>query len=169
MIAGMEINKEGKLFIGIIVVILIAIVVLYRATKPDDGSANAGRNSTAEIGSTVPNTNNNTMEGLEIKDIVTGTGAEAVAGKTVSVHYTGTLVDGKKFDSSRDRGEPFSFILGTGQVIRGWDEGVKGMKVGGKRNLTIAPELAYGDRAVGGGLIPANSTLIFEVELLGVK
>lgn len=170
MIAGMEINKEGKLFIGIIVVILLAIAILYQTTKPNDGSADAGRNSTAEIGSTVPNTTtNNTMEGLEIKDIAVGTGAEAVAGKTVSVHYVGTLLDGKKFDSSRDRGEPFSFVLGTGSVIRGWDEGVKGMKVGGKRKLTIAPELAYGDRAVGGGLIPANSTLVFEVELLGVK
>ncbi|MFA6365182.1 MAG: FKBP-type peptidyl-prolyl cis-trans isomerase [Candidatus Paceibacterota bacterium] len=109
------------------------------------------------------------MNGLEIIDEVVGTGTEAVAGKTVSVHYVGTLTNGKKFDSSRDRGTPFSFNLGAGEVIKGWDQGVAGMKVGGKRKLTIAPELAYGSREVGGGLIPANSTLVFEVELLDIK
>lgn len=104
---------------------------------------------------------------LESTDISVGTGDEAVAGKTVSVHYTGTLTDGTKFDSSLDRGQPFEFVLGTGQVIKGWDDGVAGMKVGGKRKLVIPPDLAYGDRAQGS--IPANSTLVFEVELLGVK
>jgi len=106
---------------------------------------------------------------LEVVDLVVGQGQEATAGKQVSVHYTGTLTNGKKFDSSLDRGQPFKFKLGAGQVIQGWDQGVAGMKIGGKRKLTIPPELAYGNRAVGGDLIPANSTLIFEVELLGVS
>ena len=106
---------------------------------------------------------------LEVVDLVVGEGPEATAGKTVSVHYTGTLTNGKKFDSSLDRGQPFKFPLGAGRVIKGWDQGVAGMKVGGKRKLTIPPELAYGSQAVGGDLIPANSTLVFEVELLGVS
>ena len=105
-----------------------------------------------------------------------GTGAIAEAGKTVSVHYTGWLYDpaaadkkGKKFDSSRDRGQPFSFPLGGGHVIRGWDVGVAGMKVGGSRTLIIPSDMAYGERAVGNGLIPAKSTLLFDVELLGIN
>jgi FKBP-type peptidyl-prolyl cis-trans isomerase len=105
-------------------------------------------------------------EELRIEDIRVGTGAEAKAGQRVSVHYVGTLVDGKKFDSSRDRGRPFEFALGAGQVIKGWDQGVAGMKIGGLRKLTIPPGLAYGSRGVGNGLIPPNATLMFEVELL---
>jgi len=105
---------------------------------------------------------------LEIEDVVVGTGAEAVKGKLVSVHYTGWLTDGKKFDSSKDRGQPFQFPLGRGQVIRGWDDGVQGMKVGGKRKLTTPPDLGYG-ALVAGGVIPPNATLVFEVELLGVR
>ncbi len=105
---------------------------------------------------------------LQIEDVVVGTGAEAIKGKTVSVHYTGWLTDGKKFDSSKDRGQPFQFPLGRGHVIRGWDEGVAGMKVGGKRKLTIPPDLGYGAQGAG-GVIPPNATLVFEVELLGVK
>ncbi len=104
---------------------------------------------------------------LKSEDLTAGTGAEAVAGKNVSVHYTGTLTDGSKFDSSHDRGEPFRFRLGAGQVIQGWDQGVVGMKVGGKRRLTIPPELGYGARGFP-PVIPPNSTLVFEVELLGV-
>lgn len=100
-------------------------------------------------------------------DEVLGIGAEAVAGKKITVHYTGILTDGKKFDSSKDRNAPFSFILGAGQVIKGWDEGVLGMKIGGKRKLTIPPGLAYGDKAT--GAIPANATLIFTIELLKVE
>ena len=107
-------------------------------------------------------------DSLKIEDLVVGTGAEATSGKTVSVHYTGSLTDGKKFDSSKDRGQPFNFSLGAGQVIRGWDEGVAGMKVGGKRKLTIPPDLGYGSRGAGGA-IPPNATLVFEVELLGVR
>jgi len=109
------------------------------------------------------------MTELQIEDIVVGTGASPTKGQTVVVHYTGWLTDGKKFDSSVDRGTPFEFKIGLGEVIQGWDQGVLTMKIGGKRKLTIPPELAYGSRDVGGGLIPANSTLIFEVELLGLK
>ena len=108
-----------------------------------------------------------TPSGLQYRDDVVGTGDEAVPGQTVSVHYTGTLTDGKKFDSSRDRGQPFSFPLGGGRVIRGWDEGVAGMRVGGRRTLVIPPELGYGSRPV--GPIPPNSTLVFDVELLAVR
>ena len=103
----------------------------------------------------------------QIKDVKVGDGAEAKAGDVVSVHYVGTLTNGKKFDSSRDRGQPFSFTLGRGQVIRGWDVGVAGMKVGGSRHLTIPPEEGYGARGAG-GVIPPNATLVFEVELLKV-
>jgi FKBP-type peptidyl-prolyl cis-trans isomerase len=110
-----------------------------------------------------------TKSGLEYVDQKVGTGDEAKAGNTVTVHYTGWLKDGKKFDSSKDRDRPFQFKLGAGRVIKGWDEGVAGMKVGGKRKLIIPPELGYGNRDVGNGLIPANSTLVFEVELLKVE
>ena len=105
---------------------------------------------------------------LETEDLVEGTGELAVSGKSVTVHYTGTLTDGTKFDSSLDRDTPFTFNLGAGEVIKGWDQGVTGMKVGGKRKLTIPPELGYGD-AGSGASIPPNSTLIFEVELLNVE
>ena len=107
-------------------------------------------------------------DGLKYTDDQVGTGTEATAGKTVSVHYTGWLLDGTKFDSSRDRGQPFSFPLGAGRVIKGWDEGVAGMKIGGKRTLVIPPDLGYGARGAG-GVIPPNATLKFEVELLDVK
>ncbi|GMU60647.1 MAG: peptidyl-prolyl cis-trans isomerase [Myxococcaceae bacterium] len=105
---------------------------------------------------------------LKIEELKQGTGAEAKAGQDVSVHYVGTLTDGSKFDSSRDRGSPFQFRLGAGQVIKGWDQGVAGMKVGGLRKLTIPPELGYGARGFP-PVIPGNSTLVFEVELLGVS
>ncbi len=109
-----------------------------------------------------------TPSGLVIDEIVVGEGAEAAAGQRVSVHYTGWLTDGAKFDSSVDRNDPFDFPLGRGHVIPGWDEGVAGMKVGGKRKLTIPPHLGYGQNGAG-GVIPPNATLIFEVELLAVR
>lgn len=109
-----------------------------------------------------------TASGLAYVDQTIGSGEVAVAGKTATVHYTGWLENGKKFDSSVDRGQPFSFPLGAGRVIKGWDEGVQGMKVGGKRKLTIPPGLGYGSRGAG-GVIPPNATLIFDVELLGVQ
>src|SRR5581483_1169181 len=109
----------------------------------------------------------NDVTTLQITDIVVGNGAEAKTGQQVSVHYTGWLTNGKKFDSSKDRGQPFTIPLGAGRVIKGWDQGIPGMKVGGKRKLVIPPQLAYGDRGFS-SLIPPNSTLVFEVELLKV-
>ena len=103
----------------------------------------------------------------QITDLRAGTGPEAKAGDTVTVHYTGTLDDGTKFDSSRDRGQPFNFPLGAGRVIQGWDQGIAGMKVGGRRKLTIPPHLGYGSRGAGGAIKP-NETLIFVVDLLSV-
>ena len=109
-----------------------------------------------------------TSSGLVIEDLVVGEGVAAASGNKVTVHYTGTLTDGKKFDSSRDRGEPFEVTLGQRRVIAGWEMGLKGMKVGEKRRLTIPPDLGYGARGAG-GVIPPNATLIFEVELLAIR
>ena len=108
------------------------------------------------------------MAELEIEDQIVGDGEEAVAGQTVEVHYTGWLTDGTKFDSSHDRDQTFSFKLGGGQVIAGWDQGVAGMKIGGSRKLTIPAELGYGERGAG-GVIPPNATLVFKVELIGLS
>ena len=109
-----------------------------------------------------------TDSGLKYEDLVEGNGATAETGRQVVVHYTGWLTDGRKFDSSVDRNQPFDFALGRGMVIRGWDEGVAGMKVGGKRKLTIPPQLGYGAQGAG-GVIPPNATLVFEVELLDIR
>ena len=109
-----------------------------------------------------------TASGLVYEDTVVGEGAEAQAGQFVTVHYTGWLTNGSKFDSSKDRNDPFQFPLGRGHVIKGWDEGVQGMKIGGTRKLTIPAELGYGARGAG-GVIPPNATLVFEVELLGLQ
>ena len=109
-----------------------------------------------------------TSSGLEYIEVEVGTGAQAVAGKTVAVHYTGKFQDGKVFDSSVSRGEPIEFQLGRGNVIQGWDEGIALMKVGGKAQLIIPPALAYGERGAG-GVIPPNATLVFDVELVSVK
>ena len=112
-------------------------------------------------------TQTTTASGLVIEELEVGTGETAVAGRMVSVHYTGWLTDGRKFDSSKDRNDPFNFPLAAGHVIRGWDEGVQGMRVGGVRKLTIPPHLGYGARGAG-GVIPPNATLVFEVELLEI-
>ncbi len=144
-----------------IVFLLVAVVVLYIGY-----SFIPSKNSAQDEVAVITN-KNTTIEGMTIEDLKVGTGKTAEAGTMVSVHYVGTLTNGAKFDSSRDRGNPFTFALGAGQVIEGWDRGVVGMKVGGLRKLTIPPDLAYGNRAIGS--IPANSTLVFEVELLDVK
>ena len=117
--------------------------------------------------STNPHALVSTSSGLEYKDLLVGTGEKASTGDLAVVHYTGWLEDGTKFDSSLDRGEPFEFVIGRGEVIRGWDEGVKSMRVGGKRELVIPPELAYGDSGV--GVIPPGATLRFEVELIELR
>jgi FKBP-type peptidyl-prolyl cis-trans isomerase len=126
------------------------------------GAASGGATSTGASAQEVT-----LPDGLKMQDLKVGDGAIAEDGSTVQVHYTGWLTNGTKFDSSVDRGTPFSFRLGTGQVIRGWDEGVKGMRVGGKRKLTIPPSLGYGDRGAG-DVIPPGATLLFDVELLSV-
>ncbi|MGI8420428.1 MAG: FKBP-type peptidyl-prolyl cis-trans isomerase [Candidatus Levyibacteriota bacterium] len=124
-------------------------------------------NSSTQEATTTTNQTNTATQGLKIKDEKVGTGAGVKSGDTVVINYTGTLTNGKKFDSSYDHGQPFTTQIGVGQVIKGWDEGVIGMKVGGKRKLMIPPSLGYGDQATGN--IPPNSTLIFEVELEGIK
>lgn len=126
-----------------------------------------GPGQATKAGKTMDQKVTTTPSGLKYVDLVPGTGAEARRGQTVKVHYTGWLTDGTKFDSSVDRGQPFTFPLGAGRVIKGWDEGVAGMKVGGKRKLTIPPQLGYGARGAG-GVIPPNAELIFEVELLDI-
>jgi len=158
-----------KEWVAITVAVVVALFMFFGGSIASIFSPKAIVDQVANPGSTNTDMKNiSTVSGLEIYDESVGTGAEAVAGKTVTAHYVGTLTNGFKFDSSVDRGQPFSFALGAGQVIRGWDLGIQGMKVGGKRRLVISPELGYGSQSVG-GVIPANSTLVFEVELLGVR
>jgi FKBP-type peptidyl-prolyl cis-trans isomerase len=145
---------------------LIPLFVVFAVLGVTFGCGNTSKSSTSSP-TKVSGQPKATASGLQYWDIVEGTGATAVAGSQVRVHYTGWLTSGEKFDSSVDRGQPFSFPLGAGQVIKGWDEGVAGMKVGGKRQLRIPPELGYGAPG-SGGVIPPNATLIFDVELLDV-
>lgn len=145
-------------------IIIVVGGLVYLFTKSNDATSTMGTSPVATTSTS------NTMETTEliIEDEVVGTGTEAKAGDSVTVHYIGSLTNGTVFDASRSHGDQgFTFTLGAGQVIKGWDQGVAGMKVGGKRKLTIPSSLAYGNQAVG-GVIPANSTLIFEVELLKV-
>ena len=140
---------------GLILVFLAAVTVLAVACSGSSDEVDMDSITTSP-------------SGLQYREIVVGTGTAASAGDTAVVHYTGWLMDGTKFDSSVDRGQPFDFILGAGAVIAGWDEGVGSMKVGGKRELIIPPDLGYGDRGAG-GVIPPGATLKFEVELLELK
>ncbi|OQY87961.1 MAG: peptidylprolyl isomerase [Anaerolineae bacterium UTCFX2] len=150
--------RNTRIAIGAVVVIILAAVAffVYNSRPPAESQPTPG------------GTMITTASGLQYEDLVIGTGAQAQPGDTVSVQYTGWLQDGTKFDSSLNRNQPFTFTLDMGNVIRGWDEGVGGMKVGGKRRLVIPPDLAYGSRGAG-GVIPPNATLIFEVELLEVR
>jgi FKBP-type peptidyl-prolyl cis-trans isomerase FkpA len=140
---------------------VLTLLVALVSASARAGAPAGGPSKTTGKGTT-------TASGLKYWDLKKGTGAVAKAGATVKVHYTGWLTDGKKFDSSVDRNEPFEFKLGAGMVIRGWDEGVAGMKVGGKRQLQIPPDLGYGARGAGAA-IPPNAMLVFDVELLGVS
>jgi len=150
--------RNTRIAIMVILVVVVALVAFFAIQK-----SNKKTNTATGGGNMIT-----TQSGLQYQDLVAGAGAEAVAGKSVTVHYTGTLQDGSQFDSSVDRNQPYSFTLGAGQVIPGWDEGVAGMKVGGKRKLVIPPNLAYGAQGYP-PVIPANATLTFDVELLDVK
>jgi peptidylprolyl isomerase len=144
-----------------------SLVVMAVLTAMCSVSAMAGQEQAGAKGKAAAAKTVTTASGLKYTDVKVGSGASPVKGKQVKVHYTGTLENGKKFDSSVDRNEPFSFVIGVGQVIPGWDEGVMGMKVGGKRKLIIPSKLGYG-AAGAGGVIPPNATLLFDVELLDV-
>lgn len=155
----MILNRQSAILAGFAVIFLIGIVLLAVFMPKDSGSpAPAPMPSNQFLYS-------DQVPGFQVTDEVVGTGAAAAAGRWVTVHYAGTLADGTTFDSSRDRGEPFSFLLGAGKVIKGWDQGLLGMRVGGKRKLVIPPELAYGSEGRP-PVIPPNATLTFEVELL---
>lgn len=167
-------TESGKFTFIIIAVVavLIGVGIYFLSTKSSDNQSLATTPTediiepSEEVVAGEPIEPN--MEELKIEDIKVGTGEEAVSGKKITVNYSGTLTDGTKFDSSYDRGTPFSFTLGVGEVIQGWDKGFAGMKIGGKRKLTIPSELGYGANGAG-GVIPPNATLIFEVELLKVE
>jgi FKBP-type peptidyl-prolyl cis-trans isomerase len=164
-------NKKSVLAFAIVALTSSAVFAQTPAAKPAEAAKPAAAAAAAATAA-APTKVVTTASGLKYEDVKVGTGAEAKAGQNVNVHYTGWLwVDGKrgnKFDSSKDRGQPFSFPLGGGRVIKGWDEGVAGMKIGGTRILTIPPAIGYGDRGAG-NVIPPGATLQFEVELLGVQ
>ena len=155
----------AKIFVVAILVVVLAGLALWAQTSTHKPAATARPNTTAPT--KVTGDGVKTASGLQYWDIKVGTGAVAKAGSHVTVHYTGWLTTGKKFDSSVDAHHPFDFTIAQGDVIKGWDEGVAGMKVGGKRQLRIPPELGYG--AGGSGPIPPNATLIFDIQLLSVK
>ena len=153
--------------ISSLVVICSLIVVVAGCGSKQETPVTETQAPAQSVSHAIPQPGQSVTE-LKMEDVNVGTGSDAVAGKTVTVHYTGWLTNGTKFDSSKDSGQPFTFPLGAGRVIKGWDQGVAGMKVGGVRKLTIPSNLAYGPRGAG-GVIPPNATLVFEVELLGVN
>jgi len=152
----------------IIVLLLLIVAIVIPACSQKEAKTGAEKTTVAEPQAATQTGAVKNPSGLSYTDLVPGKGAAPVSGKTVTVHYTGWLEDGKKFDSSLDRGQPFAFRIGAGEVIPGWDEGVMSMKVGGKRKLFIPAQLGYG-AAGAGGVIPPNANLIFEVELLAVE
>jgi len=160
-----------KRFPGVMVLAMFAIIV---GCKANDSGSTAGSSdgavATPTDGGAGMSAGTVTLQsGLKYEDLRVGDGPVADTGMKATVHYTGWLTDGTKFDSSLDRGEPYPVQLGAGAVIRGWEEGIKGMKVGGKRKLTIPPHLGYGAAGYGGGVIPPNATLVFEIELLNLQ
>jgi FKBP-type peptidyl-prolyl cis-trans isomerase len=155
----------GKILVVVMVVVVLAAIGLWAQTSTHKPAPAMRPNTTAPT--KVTGDGVKTASGLQYWDIKVGTGAEAKTGSHVKVHYTGWLTTGKKFDSSVDAHQPFDFTIGNSEVIKGWEEGVAGMKIGGKRQLRIPPELGYGGS--GSGPIPANATLIFDIQLLGVK
>ena len=159
--------RPSLILTWIVLAATIAIAQTAPAKKPPTKATVARPNPNAPT--KVTGAGQKTASGLQYWDIKVGTGATAAAGQKVKVHYTGWLTSGKKFDSSVGTGHPFEFTLGNGEVIKGWDEGVAGMKVGGKRQLHIPPDLGYGANGTPDGTIPSNATLIFDVQLLGVQ
>ena len=157
--------KKTYLTIILVIILIIIIAGIYIFSQKNKMSEPQNQNQNQQIQST---SNIKDIQGMKVEILKEGTGEPAKSGDTVSVHYVGTLENGTKFDSSIDRGEPFSFTLGENRVIQGWELGVLGMKVGEKRKLIIPSNLAYGNQAVG-GVIPANATLVFEVELLKIN
>jgi FKBP-type peptidyl-prolyl cis-trans isomerase len=166
----MALNKNEKVAVFVAIVVALGFLFLSYSLFTS-GSEDGLLSNLLNIGVDTPTEDvqdeNMEIEGLIMKDVQVGEGQEAVNGALITVHYTGTLEDGTTFDSSVERGQPFQFVLGAGQVIQGWEKGFAGMKVGGIRTLVIAPQLAYGDTQV--GPIPAGSTLTFQVELLDVQ
>lgn len=161
--------KRTNLFLTGLVALVLAGALVGCQSQPEEPQTTTPTEQPApETPAPDASTETSEVTELKIEDLQVGTGAEAKQGDTVTVHYTGWLTDGTKFDSSLDSGQPFTFRLGAGEVIPGWDQGVEGMKVGGKRKLTIPPQLGYGAQGAG-GVIPPNATLVFDVELLSVN